>query len=274
MDSKRNTGSSKKKTKQPLGAKGKKMDEAERAVAGAGWTTAATQKFLDCQNDEERMQQLFAMFSINDQQYKFDAKSTATIDFHLSNSLFCEENKLDLQQTQFVCRTMDRLLQHAVQSYSQQLEENDQQLPNVEKLRTDLFAEFRAAFAEINPPGEYIFSIELTQKIVEFVGTSFIKPIRLLLYQFCHVRRQVQIPEVRKVFTPIQPVPLSECEEQFPAIVEEMEFKPPVIPKDGICLEDAKQMIQKYTENIIATINKRYDALDEMAQHMQVVPDM
>ena len=265
-------GSSKKKGKSTSGGKGKKMDEMEKAVAGAGWTLAATQKFLDCQNDTERINQLYAMFSITDEQYKFDARSTATIDFHLSNSLFCEENKFDVQQTQFVCRSLDRMLQHAISMYNQALQENDQQLPNVDNIRNEIFKEFQTAFNELNQPGEYVFSIEQTQKIAEFVATIFIRPIRLLLYQFCHERRKAQIPETRRVFKPIQPVPLSECTEVFPAIDEELDFRPPVIPKpslQGLCLEDAKQMIQQYTDNIIATINKRYDKLEEMAGKMQ-----
>ena len=141
-------------------------------------------------------------------------------------------------------------------------------------LRNELFKDFHTAFNEVNPPGEYIFTIEQTQKIADFVSTIFIRPIRLYLYQFCHERRKAQIPETRRVFQPIQPVPLSECEEVFPVLDESMDFKPPVIPKpgQGLSLEDAKLMIQKYTENVIATINKRYDALEEMASKMQPIP--
>ena len=268
--------SSKKKGKSTSGSKGKKIDETERAVSGAGWTLAATQKFLDCTNDTERINQLYAMFSITDEQYKFDPRSTATIDFHLSNSLFCEENKFDVQQTQFVCRTLDRLLQHAIALYNQSIQENDQQLPNVDNIRNELFKEFHTAFNDLNQPGEYVFNIEQTQKVAEFVATIFIRPIRLLLYQFCHERRKTQVLETRRVFKPIQPVPLSECYEVFPALDESMDFKPPVLPKlgptGGLSLEDAKQMIQQYTDNVIATINKRYDALEELATKMQTMP--
>lgn len=262
----------KKKTGKQQAGKGKKADELERAVAGAGWTSAATQKFLECQTDEERFQQLYAMFTITDEQYKYDAKSAALIDFHLSNALFCQDRKYDLTQTQFICRTMDKLLHHGIELYTAKLDpESNKPVTDIDEIRNELFNEFKAAFFEAHQQHDeqYLFSLEETKTVLEFLSDVFLSPIRLIMFQFCHKRLPNPILEQRRVFTPIQPVPLSECEEILPAIDESMTFKPPIIPTAGICLEDARAAIEKYTENVIATINKRYDALEELASHMQ-----
>lgn len=265
MESKR--GSKKAKSKQTL-SKNKKLDESERALTGAGWTFAATSKYLELETDTERMEHLYGMFSITAEQYKFDGKSTATIDFHFANSIFCLEQKFDVYQTQFVCRTFDRILQHCIQQ-GKTIDESQSQSPEVDKLRSELFDMFKNAFVEFNNNGEYKFSTEQTEEVLQVFSSAIIKPIRLLLYQFNVERRVESIPDLRKVFIPVQPVALSECEEEVPVHEESMEFQPMVIPKTGITLEDAREMIEKYTEGVIATINARYDALDEMISKVQ-----
>ena len=258
-------GSSKKKAKAPV-TKGRKGDDNERLVSGAQWTTAATQKFVECATDEEKIKQLYAMFSTNESQYKNDIKIQGNIDFQFANGLWCIEQNLDILQMQFVCRTMDKLLQSGIQQ-SQVISENGEKI-SIENLRTDLFNQLHAAFNDVNQ-GEWHFTPELTKKIINYFNQVFFRPLRLLLYTFTHDRGVQQIPEKRTVFSPIQPVPLSECVEEFPVVSEEMSFKPIVMPKGTMSLEDAREMIQRYTDEMIDTINKRYDSLQDMIAKVQ-----
>lgn len=262
--------SSKKGKTKPTTGKGKKADEAERALTGAGWTTAATTKYLELETDEERFEFLYGMFSITDEQYKYDMKSTVLIDFHMHNALYCQENNFDVLQTQFVCRTFDRILHHAIEEGAN-IDESVTQSPEVDKLRAELFEMFKAAFNELNAGGEYHFTPEQTQNLVQFFSVVIIRPIRLILYQFNIERRSEMVPEFKKIFIPISPIPLSECEEELPVVEESMQFQPMVIPRNGITLEDAREMIEKYTEGVIDTINKRYDALEELVTKIQPI---
>ena len=238
----------------------------ERLVSGAGWTQAATQKFLDCETDEDKIKQLYAMFTINDEQYRRDAKAAGTIDFHFANGIWCIEQNFDMLQTQFVCRTMDRLLQNGIQQMNTPTESGEKL--SFEKLRVDLFNQFHTAFNDLNQ-GDWHFTPENTKKIINFYNQVFFRPLRLVLYTFTHDRGTQMIPEKRAVFSPIDPVPLSECVEMYPDVDEELEFKPLELPKGTLNLEDAREMIQKYTDNMIETINKRYDILTDMINKVQ-----
>ena len=111
--------------------------------------------------------------------------------------------------------------------------------------------------------------MKMAKKIVVFYNQVFFRPLRLLMFSFTHNRERKFIPEKRTVFTPITPLPLSEFVEEFPAVEEELNFKPVILPKEGMTLEDAREMIQKYTDDMIATINKRYDILTEMINKVQ-----
>ncbi|EAY22717.1 hypothetical protein TVAG_476460 [Trichomonas vaginalis G3] len=259
------SSSSKKKLK-TIPTKGRKGDDTEKQVVGAGWTTAATQKFIECADDDERMKHILAMFSINDDQYKNDIKSTTTADFHFANGLWCLESKFDLPQTQFICRTLDRLLTSAIQANN--LSDPTAPKPNIDNLRIDLFNQFQTMFNELNQ-GEWKFTIEQTQKILSFYNQVFFRPLRLILYSYTHNREDVLVPQKRRIFTPIQPVPLANCVEEPYYVDDSITFKPFVLPKGNINLEDARELIQQYTENVIDIINKRYDNLEEMVGKVQ-----
>jgi len=253
---------SKKKVKPPP-VKGKKSDESERVATGAGWTAAATQKFFDCVNDDERLQHVMAMFTITDQQYKYDNKSTILIDFHFSNGLFCIDQKYDLIQTQFVCRTLDKLLQSGIHMYTAS-DVTTAAKQNIDSIRAELMNQFQAAFNELNST-EWHFTPETLQALLNYLTAAFFRPLRMVLHPFTFQRKTELIPFDKKVFQPITPIPLSECEEERPPISEEMEFHPMnLMKKEGITLEDAKDMIRKYTDDVILKINQRYDLLEEM----------
>lgn len=257
--------SSKKKVK-AVPTKGRKGDDTEKLVVGAGWTAAATQKFIECADDEERFKHILAMFSITNDQYKNDIKSTTTADFHFSNGLWCLEAKFEQPQMQFICRTLDKLLTSAIQSCGISASANEK--PNYDHLRVDLFNQFQTAFNEVNQ-GEWKFSADDAQKILAFYNQVFFRPLRLILYSYTHDRGIQTVVERRRIFWPATPVPLSQCEEEPNYVDDSMQFKPFPMPKGPLTLEDAREMIQQYTEGIIEIINKRYDNLGDMIAKIQ-----
>lgn len=259
--------SSKRKAK-PTSSKGKKgIDEGEKVLTGAGWTLAATTKFLELQSIDEQLHFLFQMFSTTEDNYKTDSQTVFTIDFHFANALYCIEQKFNAIQTQFVCRTLNKLLDTAIQAVRAGAYER------FDELRSQLYNQFHQAFKELNVD-EYHFSQEETRNIISFVNTAFLRPLRLIVHPFYVERQKAAILEQRKVFQPAPPVPLSECIEQIPAVPEELEFSPISIPHvDHMNLQEVKEMIQKYTEDTIATIDKRYDMLDQAIAKLQETPD-
>jgi hypothetical protein len=242
--------------------KGKKTaDESEKLIVGNGWTAAATQKMLECSSTDERLQHLIQMFSISEQDYQYNVASTTSIDFHLANFLYCIEQQFDCPKTQFVCRTMHKMLELAISKVPADVEVEK---PNFDSIRVQLFDYFQSAFQEWIT-GETKFTIEETRQLIAYVTSVFLRPLRLILPPF-YVRKVPTVrTERRKVFRPVTPVPLSECEEQFPLIPESRQFQPFPLPPSvaTMGMEEMKQMIQEYAENMIAVIERRYDVLEE-----------
>lgn len=275
--------SSSKKKSRTISSKGKKgVDESEKLAAGNGWTVAAIQKYLEATTDEERLQQLFAMFSITENDYQYDFKSTATIDFHFGNALYCTEStfpKFDPHKLQFYCRTLNKMLDFGTQKV--------QEDPNLDfdALRKELFELFHSCFNEFNTAPvtpltgkekdkdknqdpnkepEFQFTPEETTELIKQITSSFLRPLRLILRPYYSQNPPYRLPVMKKVFQPVTPIPLSECQEILPVVEEDKEFPILNIPTDGTMnLEAMKTMIKMYTDNVISTIEKRYDALDE-----------
>jgi hypothetical protein len=238
--------------------KGKKaVDESEKLIVGNGWTIAATQKIMEIPSAEDRIQHLLQMFSISEQDYQYNVRATTMIDFHLSNFLYCTEQEFDCAKTQFACRTMHRMLELATQKSQ---EDN----VNFDALRVQLFEQFQSAFQEWNT-GETRFTIEEAKDLIAFVTRVLLRPIRLLIHPFCYETLPAVVMERRKMFRPVRPVPLAECDEVFPIMPESKQFQPfPLPPNVGAMnVEDMKQMIQEYADGVIGVIEKRYDALEE-----------
>ncbi|OHT10027.1 hypothetical protein TRFO_20829 [Tritrichomonas foetus] len=249
---------SSKKKPRSISAKGKKgVDETEKLASGNGWTTAAVQKYLEATTDEERLNQLLAMFSITEQEYQYDFKSTATIDFHFANVLYCTEANFDPHKIQFFCRTLHKMLETGIQK----IQENSEL--DFDELRDELYEMFHVAFNEFNTP-EYLFTPPEATELIKHVTLTFLRPIRLILHPYYLENHSTYLLELKKVFRPVKPVPLSECEEIMPVIDEDKQFPILTMPKEGtIDLEGVRQAIKQYTDGIIQTIEKRYDDLDE-----------
>jgi hypothetical protein len=242
--------------------KGKKTtDESEKLIVGNGWTAAATQKMLECSSIEERIQHLLQMFSISEQDYQYSVVATTSIDFHLANFLYCIEQQFDCPKTQFVCRTMHKMLELAI---SKMPANPEKEKPNYDAVRVQLFDYFQSAFQEWIT-GETKFTTEETRQLIAFVTNVLLRPLRLVLPPFYLKTTPTVMIERRKVFRPVVPVSLAECEEQFPLVPESRQFQPFPLPPNVATMgvEDMKQMIQEYAENMIAVIERRYDVLEE-----------
>lgn len=234
----------------------KGFDESEKLITGAGWTQAATQHFLELDNDEARMKQVKAMLNISDDDYKFQLRSTYQADFSLANGFFCIEQQFSMLQTQFVCRSLTSLFEIAVASYK------EDPTINVDNLRQQLMTKFQTFFEEFNTE-DYKFTPEQTEVVLKYISTTFIRPIRLILHSFSADPYVFQFYEPRKIFQPPQMLPLSDFVENFPLPEEEEQFNPPELPKlTDLHLLDVKDAVTKYTESVLKTIEARYDRLE------------
>ncbi|OHS92713.1 hypothetical protein TRFO_40951 [Tritrichomonas foetus] len=258
--------SSRKSSKDSRSRSRKALDEQEKLVVGAGWTAAATQHFIDLPTDDERLEHSKAMFSIDQEEYKYNIRATYTADFHFANGLFCLENNFDASQFQFVCRSIGTLFDMTVGAAS-----SGEQL-DVDLFRQQLLERFQKMFFEFNSE-EFRFTQEQTADILKYVSTTFIRPIRLILRTYQTEPYVLQVLESRKIFVPPKPIPLSQFVEQFEEHPSERQFKPFYFPKfSGLSLADVREAMARYTDSIIETIDKRYTYLEEMVQKLNAQP--
>jgi hypothetical protein len=132
-----------------------------------------------------------------------------------------------------------------------------------EKLKTELVEILGPPLTEFNA-GEHGFSAQQTSHLLKYVTQVFIRPIRLLMHPFAEHHRPGKVRRFRTVFRPVTPVPLEECVECFPVVREEELFPLcPKFPMDVARLEDLRQVVRQYTEEMIGVINHRYDRIDD-----------
>ena len=238
------------------------LEEQEKQLAGAGWTIAATNKFFELQSDAERLAHLCGMFTVTDEEYKYNMRSTYLVDYHWANGLYCGDRKFDTPRTQFVCRQLGSLLE-TVKTVAAEPEE-----PNFEALRERLLNDFQTAFFEFNGE-EFKFTTEETKDILNYIGTAIIKPVRLIYLTYHRDPYMVQVLDERKLFAPPPPDPLDACVEVVPLPSPDEEFLAPVLPRgDTINLADVKEALKTYTDSIISVIGQRYDNMSQMVEKL------
>ena len=261
--------SSRKGAKDPRGSRSRKaLEEAEKQLTGAGWTLAATTRFLEIESDTERLAHLCGMFSVAEDDYKYKMESTYVVDYNWANALYCVEKKLDVPRMQFVCRTLASLLDTVVK-----LAKEQEDVPQFDTFREQLIEEFQNAFFDFNGE-EFKFTTEETKDLLAYVGNSIVKPVRLIYRLYKRPPYAVTVMEDKKVFAPpLKPDPLDECEEMVFVPAEDEEFVPPAFPRiDTLNLADVKEAITKYTDSVIAVIDQRYDKMEEMVQKLAQSP--
>lgn len=252
---KKTNRSSSRKREKDTGKKGKKgTDENEKLVTGAGWTAAATQHFVDLPTDEERLAHVMQMFNVAENDYKFTEKSTFLVDFNLQNGIICMESQYDASQMQFVCRTLSQMLDMVPAACAEGS-------PDFDKLNSDMLAFLRTQFDEFNAE-EFHFTPDQTKDILKLAGSALLHPIRMIARLYTTERPIAQILYSPKMFVPPQPIPLAQFEEEFPLVEPELEFTPMELPPTNITLADVRDAIARYTDALVETIDKRYDALE------------
>ena len=292
----------------------KGMDEQEKLVVGAGWTTAAIQHFIELQEDDERLDHVKAMFNINPEDYKYKLRYTNIVDFHFANGLFCLEKNYDISQFQFICKSIGSLFDMVVYAASSLNPNRDQPTPvtptstsrgshgshskkepkpividpinvnpnpngdvldlnDVDALRQVLMDKFQAMYFDYNGD-EFKFTTEQTQEILKFFSMTFIRPIRLIIHTYQSDPYKMIFLEMKRVFTPPAVLPpMSEFVQQYDELPEEDKFHPLYYPKfSGLTLADVREAMNKYTDQMIETINKRYDHLENMVQKLTNPP--
>lgn len=251
--------SSRKQPKDPRQGRGRKgLEESEKQLTGAGWTTAATTHFMELETDEQRLSHTCAMFSISDEDYNYKLRSTYLVDFNFGNGMWCIEQKYDISKTQFVCRSLSQLLESVI--YTAQQEET----PDFDLFKEQLLDKFQTAFFDFNAE-EYKITPEETKDILNYIGMVIITPIRLIFRTYKQEPYVMNVLELKKVFAPPRPDPLDQCIEQFPLPSPEEEFIPPIVPRaETLVLADVREALAKYTDSIIAAIDQRYNKMEEM----------
>jgi hypothetical protein len=266
MKSSSKRATSRKNVKEPRGRKG--QEEIERQLTGAGWTTAATQHFIDLATDEERLAHVRAMFTISEEEYRYQVRKTFIADFHLGNGLYCLDQQYDAPRAQFVCRALTELLELVVTAAQpDQPDQRDQPDPIAyDALRAQMLERYQALFLEFNAE-EYRFTLGQAEHILRFISDTFIRPLRLIILTMRQEPARVNMPECRKISTPPISLPLSEfSEEHLPSVDE---FTPPEFPRlIGLTLADVREAMARYTAEALQVIERRYDKLDDIAQRI------
>lgn len=250
--------SQRKKDKETKG-KRKVDEELEKLLVGAGWTLAATEHFMNLNTDEEKLEHVKQMFNVSDEDYSYTERYTFIVDFHLGNGVFCETSHFSTIQTQFVCRSLGKLLDDATAQV------HDPEL-NFDSLRLQLVSTLHDLFNEANEDG-YIFKPDQTEYILRYISSTFLRPLRIIVRQFQQGPYMMQVLELRKVFQPPPPSPLEEFVEEMP--LPEEDFEPIAFPKlEGLSVQDVRDSIREYTDRMIETIEKRYDKLEAMVDNL------
>jgi hypothetical protein len=260
MKSSGKRSASRKVAKEPRGRKG--LEESERQLTGAGWTAAATQHFIDLPNDDERLAHVRAMFTISEEDYKYQIRQTFIADFHLANGLYCLDQAYDALQAQFICRSMAELLGMTLAA-AQQPEKMQ-----YDRFRVELLERYQTLFFEFNAE-DFRFTLEQAEQILKFVSHTIISPLRLIVITFRHDPEEVILPEARKLLQPPVPPPLSGFSVLIPLPPPEAQFTPPDFPRlSGLTLADVREAMARYTARSLQVIERRYNRMDELAQRI------
>jgi hypothetical protein len=258
MKHRRSAAPSRKGVKDP---RKKGQEESEKLLVGAGWTAAATQHFIDLPSDDERLNHTLAMFTITEDQYKYNIRSTYTVDFHFTNGLFCLEQGFDAIRMQFTCKSLSEMLDNVQNVVAQP------QAVDFDKLRIDLLEAYQVSFFEFNAE-EFKFTLKEAENILTYIGIVVIAPIRLIAQAFRREPFRMLQPEYRKVYYPVQPTPMAEMVEEYELPPPEAEFIPLYLPRPTVHLADVRDALMQWTDGIINALDRRYDHMDDLVQSL------
>jgi hypothetical protein len=134
----------------------------------------------------------------------------------------------------------------------------------VDSFRLQLLEKYQAAFFDFNTDDNR-FTIAQAEEVLRFICDAMLKPIRLIIMVFHQEPFYIEKPESRKVFQAPPAIPLVEFAEEFPLPAPGHEFVPPEFPKlTGLTLADVREAMVRYTDAMVATIDRRYDRLEDL----------
>ena len=244
----------------------KGIDAIESNPTGNGWTIAAIQHFVELQTDEERIKHIQAMFNISEEEYIHEQKSSYQVDFQFSNGYFCLRKGFEIPIFQFICRTITSMWD-MITSYNH-LEGNTQQRVDFQQLKEEIINLFKIKIGEFTSE-EYKFSAEQIDSILDHCAACLFRPIRLIYYLYHFPKKEKKIICRRKIFQPISPNPLSDYQEVIEDAPIELQFTPVIYPRlTSLSIEEVRETITNYTNDIIDKINKRYDHLESLLDNI------
>ncbi|OHT00662.1 hypothetical protein TRFO_32638 [Tritrichomonas foetus] len=228
-----------------------------------GWSVELMEQFLALTTNKDRLEFVKQIMAINDDDYNFKHTATFLVDFHLGNAAFCLDSNFNAEQSFFVCQSIAILLDDCISTASSSTEEGS---INFDQLRDALAHKFQELFQQSAPE----FNLHQVESILAYIMSTFLKPIRLIIRQFQQEPYTLQILEIRKIFAPIRPIPLSQFIEEAP--IHEHEFPLSMRP-EKIDLQKIPEEFEKYqnemkevAEKRLAELNKRIEELNALLE--------
>ena len=164
-----------------------------------GWTLQYANHFLSLSTINDKLKYIQNIFHICDDDYNYNPFSTFLVDFHLGNATFCVDSHFNDKQTFFVCKSLSTLLDDAVSASTNQNIDYD-------SLRDQLAHKFQLLFKCSNTE----FSVQEIKSILSFITSTFLRPLRIILLQIQNQFYYTEYTEIKKIFQPPIPDPLSE----------------------------------------------------------------
>lgn len=240
----------------------KSTDAIEGMATGNGWTTAAIQRFIDLKTSEERLNHVKAMFNVNNNEYMYNRQLSYHVDFQFANGCFCAKANYDIPMFQFTCRSITSMWKMIINAAESQNQDID-----FKSLKEDLLSSFQSNFKDFSK--ENAFTAEQLDEILDHVAACVLKPIRMIYAVYHFPEKEEVIETKRKVFQPITPEPLKNCKEYREEPPLEMQFSPPILPlQNTMSLEQVKETIANYTNQMIEKINTRFDNLEALVENI------
>lgn len=167
------------------------------------WSIEVAEAFLAAGTDKEMLQVMREAFQVTEEEYSDREERMTVVDFNFGNALFCRDQGFDASQTAFVCSALFILLTDATNLTVDETCDFD-------VVRKQLVERLKMQFTESKVYGT-VFDEEEVRVILDFVATTFLHPLRLLVRPFVFPRGQfLDEQTTRKVFAPVEAEPLAE----------------------------------------------------------------
>ena len=221
-----------------------------------GWTPKSAGKFLSLKNSNDKIQLVKELFGVTDEEYKYDPTSTFMVDFNVGNAAFCADSRFNSEQTYFFCQSLAILLNDLITVAG----ESD---IDFDKLRLDMAKKLHSLYVESGIE----FDVHQIRKLLSFTLSTFLKPIRLILRQYQQPPYVLQLFQIKKIFQPPPPTPLSEFVEEIE--LPEDEFPTPAFIPDNCDEKQISDILKEYEEGMKEITGKRLEKLYNRIEELE-----